>query len=128
VRILLDTSTFLWWITDSDLLSKRAREVLTNDTNEVWFSAVSGWEIVIKAALGRVQLPEDPEQFLPRQIATNSFEVLPIHLRHTLRVFSLPMVHRDPFDRLLIAQALVEGLTVLSGDAQFAAYPVATVW
>jgi len=128
VRLLLDTSTFLWWITDSDRLSKKARDLLTNDANEVWFSAVSGWEIAIKSGLGRVQLPEDPEQFLPRQIVTNAFEVLPIHLRHTLRVFRLPMIHRDPFDRLLIAQALVEGLTVLSGDSQIAAYPVDTAW
>jgi PIN domain nuclease of toxin-antitoxin system len=128
VKFLLDTSTFLWWVTDSDRLSPKARDVLADGNNEVWFSAVSGWEIVIKAGLGRVVLPEDPEQFLPKQLAANAFQVLPIHLRHTLRVSILPSLHRDPFDRLLVAQALVEELTILSGDAQLAGYPVPVVW
>lgn len=128
MKFLLDTSTFLWWITDNDRLSPKARDVLADGNNEVWFSAVSGWEIVIKAGLGRVVLPEDPEQFLPKQLAANAFQVLPIHLRHTLRVSILPSLHRDPFDRLLVAQALVEELTILSGDAQLAGYPVPVVW
>jgi PIN domain nuclease of toxin-antitoxin system len=103
VKLLLDTSAFLWWIDDHESLSSRARDLLSDGEHDIWFSAVSSWEIVIKAALGRVQLPEKPERFLPKQLAINQFEILPIHLRHTLRVAGLPNLHRDPFDRLLVA-------------------------
>ena len=128
MRVLLDTSTFLWWITDSDRLSDRVREVIGAGANEVWFSAVSSWEIVIKAGLGRVTLPGEPEQFLPKQLTANAFQVLPIHLRHTFRVATLPPIHRDPFDRLLIAQALTENLTILSSDTRLKGYPARVVW
>lgn len=128
MRILLDTAPFLWWITDSDRLSVRARELLRDADHDVWLSVVSSWELVIKAALGRVTLPENPEQFIPQQVAVNGFQVLPIHLRHTLRVAALPSHHGDPFDRLLVAQALVEGFTLLSGDRQLKRYPAPIVW
>jgi len=128
VRLLLDTAPFLWWITDNDRLSERARELLGDADNEVWFSAVSSWELVIKAALGRVRLPEKAERFIPKHLAINGFQILPIHLRHTLRVAGLPDHHRDPFDRLLVAQALVEGLTLLSTDRQFSRYAAPVVW
>lgn len=128
MKVLLDTSTFLWWVTDSDRLSDHARNVIGDGANEIWFSAVSSWEIVIKAGLGRVTLPEDPEQFLPKQCAANAFQVLSIHMRHTLRVATLPPIHRDPFDRLLIAQALTENLTILSSDTSLKGYPARVVW
>lgn len=128
MRLLLDTHTFLWWITDKDLLSRRARTLIARSDNEILFSAVSGWEIAVKAGLGRVSLPDRPEQFIPQQIAANAFEVLPLHLRHALRVFALPRLHRDPFDRMLIAQADVEGLPILSADPQLTGYPIKIVW
>ncbi|MGH7164246.1 MAG: type II toxin-antitoxin system VapC family toxin [Nitrospiraceae bacterium] len=128
MRLLLDTAAFLWWITDSDRLSDRARELLGDADNDVWFSAVSSWELVIKAALGRVKLPEKAERFIPKHLAVNGFQILPIHLRHTLRVAALPGHHRDPFDRLLVAQALVEGLTLLSSDRQLTRYAGPVVW
>ena len=128
MRVLLDTSTFLWWITDSDRLGERVRQVLTDEQNEVWFSVASGWEIVIKAGLGRVSFTKDPEEFIPEQISANGFQILPIQLRHALKISALPSVHRDPFDRLLVAQALVEDLTILSGDSRIAAYPVDVLW
>ena len=128
MKLLLDTSAFLWWITDSDLLSRRAREVIGDGENETWFSAVSGWEIVIKAGLGRVALPEEPAHFIPRQLSLNAFQILPIHLRHALRVSSLPAIHRDPFDRLLVAQALVEELTIITSDSHIVSYPVSCLW
>ncbi len=128
MRLLLDTHTFLWWITDKDRLSRRARSLIGRGDNEILFSAVSGWEIAVKAGLGRIDLPSNPEQFIPQQIAANAFEVLPIQLRHTLRVFALPSLHRDPFDRMLVAQAAVERLPILSGDPQFSGYPVEIVW
>lgn len=128
MKLLLDTATFLWWIADHPALSTRARELLSDGAHDVWFSAVSSWEIVIKAGLGRVHLPEKPERFLPKHLALNQFQVLPVHLRHTLRVAALPALHRDPFDRLLVAQAIVEKLTIVSGDAQLSRYPVSVEW
>ncbi len=128
MRLLLDTAPFLWWITDSDRLSERAQGLLQDPENEVFFSDVSSWELVIKAGLGRVTLPENAERFIPKQVAVNGFQVLPIHLRHTLRVASLPSHHSDPFDRLLVAQALAEGLTLLSGDRQLKQYPAPIAW
>ena len=128
MKLLLDTSVFLWWISDDESLSQRARDLISDGENEVWFSAVSSWEIVIKADLGRVVLPERVERFLPKQIGANGFQVLPIHLRHTLRVAGLPALHRDPFDRLLIAQAIVEGFAIVSADRQFYRYPVPVEW
>ena len=128
MRLLLDTSAFLWWITDSDRLSRRAREVLASGLNEIFFSAVSAWEIAVKAGLGRIRLPDDPERFIPEQLTANAFQILPLHMRHALRVFALPNYHRDPFDRMLVAQAQSEGLALLSGDAQFGRYSVEVVW
>ena len=128
MKLLLDTSAFLWWISDHPSLSQRARDLISDGNHEVWFSAVSSWEIVIKAGLGRLQLPENVERFLPKQIGANGFQVLPIHLRHTLRVARLPRLHCDPFDRLLIAQAILEEFTILSADQQLSRYPVAVEW
>ena len=128
MRLLLDTSAFLWWITDSDRLSRRARDLLTSGLSEVFFSVVSAWEIAIKAGLGRITLPDDPERFIPEQLAANAFQVLPLQMRHALELFALPDHDRDPFDRMLVAQAKSEGLTILSGDAQFERYPVEVVW
>lgn len=128
MRLLLDTHAFLWWVTASPEFSRRARDLVADSTNEIFFSAASGWELAIKAGLGRVRLPEDPERFIPTQVAANAFEVLPVHLRHALQVFALPALHRDPFDRMLVAQAIVEGMAILSSDPLIARYPVEVVW
>lgn len=128
MRLLLDTSAFLWWITDSKRVTARVRQVLGDEDNEVWFSVASGWEIAIKAGLRRVSFAEDPEQLIPEQLSANGFQVLPVQLRHALKVSALPSVHRDPFDRLLVAQALVEGLTIVSGDVRIGEYPVDVLW
>ncbi len=128
MRFLLDTHTFLWWVTDDRGLSPTARDVISEGANEIVFSAVSGWEIAIKARLGRVRLAEDPEGFFPAQLRANSFAVLPISLRHALGVHSLPDLHRDPFDRLLVSQAIAEDLPIISGDEQLRRYAVEVVW
>ncbi len=128
MRLLLDTRTFLWRITDSDRLSRRARGLIASGDNEIFVSAVSGWEIAVKAGLGRISLPGSPEQFVPQQVTINAFEVLPLHRRHALRVFALPALHRDPFDRMLVAQAVLEGLPILSADPQLRGYPAKIVW
>lgn len=128
MKVLLDTHTFLWWITDDPRLSARARDVLVDGTNIVLFSVASAWEIVIKAALGRLKSSEDLVALLTEQIRRNAFRVLPIELAHALRVYTLPDLHRDPFDRILVAQALVEQVPVLTADPYLRLYPVQVLW
>jgi PIN domain nuclease of toxin-antitoxin system len=128
VRALLDTHAFLWWIADDDRLSTTARDAIEDGGNEVLFSVVSAWEIATKAVLGRLTIEGAIGELLPQQIEANAFQVLPIHLRHALRLADLPEVHRDPFDRMLVAQALEEDLAVITSDRQVAAYPIRVVW
>lgn len=113
---------------DDPRLSRRARELIADGANQLFFSAASGWEIAIKAQLGRLQLTNTPARFIPEQLAVNAIEVLPVQLSHALRVFSLPPHHRDPFDRLLVAQAQLEVLPILTADPQLARYAVRVIW
>ena len=128
MRVLLDTHSFLWWITDDPRLSPRAREIMSDGGNQLFFSAASGWEIAIKARLGRLSLPEPLESFVPVQLAENSIEGLPVALSHALHVASLPDYHRDPFDRMLAAQSQLENLPILTGDPLIGRYSVETIW
>ncbi len=128
MRVLLDTHTFLWWITDAPEMSARARSLIADSDNRVYVSAASGWEIAIKAQIGKLLVPEDPQRFVLEEIAANSFSVLSIRMEHALHVLSLPMRHRDPFDRLLMAQSRVEGMPILTADSVFADYEVDVVW
>ena len=128
MRFLLDTLTFLWWITDVDLLSEHVRDVIQDGDNTLYLSAASGWEIAIKARLGRLQLPGEPEKVIPEQMSLNAIQGLPIQMGHALRVHSLPDHHRDPFDRMLVAQSQVEELPILTADPQIAQYEVDVVW
>lgn len=128
MRLLLDTQAFLWWITDSARLSPPARDAIADGANEVFFSAASAWEIVIKARLGRVLLPAEPERFISEQIGANGFQILPVQLRHALSLLNLPEVHKDPFDRMLISQAISEEMALVTGDPQIGRYPVQVVW
>ena len=128
MRVLLDTHAFLWWISDSPELSDRAREVMADERNDLLFSVVSGWEISIKAGVGKLTLTDVPVKFVAGQVSGNGMEVLPIHLDHALRVYDLPNHHQDPFDRLLVAQALVEEVPLVSGDVEVSRYPVETIW
>ncbi len=94
----------------------------------MFFSAASAWELVVKAALGRLELPDPIERFIPDQLERNGFQALPISLRHALTVASLPAVHRDPFGPILVAQAVAEGMTMVSGDRAVGGYPVHVEW
>ncbi|MFH1671913.1 MAG: type II toxin-antitoxin system VapC family toxin [Pseudomonadota bacterium] len=94
----------------------------------MFLSAASGWEIAIKAQLGRLRLPDDPERFIPDQLTANAIQSLPIQMSHALHVYTLPNHHRDPFDRMLVAQAQLENLAILSTDPQVAQYPVEVIW
>jgi PIN domain nuclease of toxin-antitoxin system len=124
MRVLLDTHVFLWWIMDSPMLPEAARAVIGDGDNELFLSAASGWEIAIKSQLGRLQLQGPPQEFVAEQLAQNRIHSLPILMAHALYVFSLPWHHRDPFDRLLVAQSQLENLPLLTFDEDIAGYDV----
>lgn len=128
MRLLLDTHTFLWWCSDDAQLSLAVIDAVGNADNEVWLSVVSAWEIAIKARLGRLPLPEPPSVFVPHMVERHALGVMPIQLKHTLADFELPEHHHDPFDRLLVAQALSEGMTLVTDDRAVSQYPVETLW
>jgi PIN domain nuclease of toxin-antitoxin system len=128
VRILLDTHPFLWSLTSPERLSARAARAIRDEANEVLVSAATAWEIAVKFRLGRLRLPDDPQRFVPDQIAANSFTPIAVMVRHALKVSDLPDIHRDPFDRLLVAQASVEDVALVTADAQIRRYPIDTIW
>ncbi len=128
MRALLDTHAFLWWITDDPRLSARAREIIGDGSHTLFFSAASGWEIAIKAQLGRLQLPDKADSFVLEQLSANAFNSLPIQLSHALHILNLPRHHRDPFDRMLVAQSQLEELPILTADPLIAQYQVEVIW
>lgn len=128
MRLLLDTHAFLWWITDDPHLSDRARALIGEGGNEVFLSAASAWELVVKASLRRVETVQPLERFVPDQLERNGFQALPVLLRHALALPDLPPLHRDPFDRMLVAQALTEEMTLVSADREIRRYPVPVAW
>lgn len=128
MRALLDTHTFLWWITDNPQLSSHVREIIRDGNNELFLSAASGWEIAIKAQLGRLHLPDNLEHFISEQLTINAIYGLPVQMSHALHVSVLPSHHQDPFARILVAQAQLENLTILTADPRIARYPVKVVW
>ncbi len=128
MRVLLDTHAFLWWINDDARMSERAREVFSDGDSELMFSVASSWEMAIKMGLGKLTVSGELGSYLSTRLAENAMEVLPISLGHTVGVTELPDHHRDPFDRLLVAQALAEDLLIASADPQIARYPVEVLW
>lgn len=128
MRLLLDTHAFLFWILDSDRLSSRAREIFMAPETVLLWSAASSWEISIKFALGRLSFTRPPREFLPEQLRQQRVGSLPIEHEHAFRVAELPHHHRDPFDRLLVAQAQIERIPILSRDAAIRDYDVEVVW
>ena len=121
MRLLLDTHVWLWWLGDDRRLGRRARQALGNPRNEVYVSAASAWEIAIKSALGKLRLTKVD---LEAEIAANGFRELEVRTRHAIRAGGLGPVHEDPFDRMLVAQAQVEELAVVTGDRMFERYGV----
>ena len=127
MRLLLDTHTFIWWDSDPARLSAVALAALRDPTNTVWLSVVSIWEILIKAQLGKLSVRLPLPDIVAQQQA-NGLRVLPVTLTHSLALEGLPSIHKDPFDRLLIAQAIVEGAELVSADHVFVQYPVRLLW
>lgn len=124
MNILIDTHIFLWLFGQSKRISPNLLNLLRNKNNKVYFSAASAWEIAIKYGNGKLQLPDSPEIFVPARIKRANFLWLEINQEHTLAVAKLPLIHKDPFDRLLVTQANVENLTLLSADKVFNNYAV----
>jgi PIN domain nuclease of toxin-antitoxin system len=127
MRLLFDTHSFIWWDSEPDRLSPAALAALRDPANEVLPSAVSAWEIVIKAQVGKLSLRLRLDDIIAQQQA-NGVRLLPLSFEHVLAVHGLPPVHKDPFDRALAAQANVEGAELVSADAVFAQYPVRVRW
>jgi PIN domain nuclease of toxin-antitoxin system len=127
MRVLLDTQVWLWMLASPDRLSTESRALLIAADNELLFSAASAWEIAIKHGLGKLQLPESPAEYIPRMMVHTSVTPLPVHHRHALHVAELPEHHRDPFDRLLVAQAQVEQVPIITADRHFLQYDIAVL-
>lgn len=128
MTILLDTHAFLWFVGADDRLSKKAVSAMKNESNAIVLSVASVWEMAMKAALGKLRLPQAVESFVPQQMQLNMIGQLGVDFRHAARVEGLPPHHSDPFDRVLIAQALTEGIPIISADPAFDAYGVHRIW
>jgi|SRR5882672_882903 len=128
MRLLLDTHAFLWFIMGDSRLSSAARAAIENPADEKLLSVGSLWEMAIKVSLGKLTLAEPFPQIIPRELKRNGFQLLPMSLAHASHVSSMPFHHRDPFDRLLVAQAMEESLVVLSADTHFDLYGIKRFW
>jgi PIN domain nuclease of toxin-antitoxin system len=131
MRLLLDSHTFIWFVSDDPRLSRHARALIEDASNERLLSAASHWEIAIKLSLRKLTFTDPFDVFMPRELAANQIRLLPIELPHSIQVAALPFPpsnHRDPFDRLIVAQAIVEGLPVLSADKRLDDYGVIRLW
>lgn len=128
MKLLLDTCTFLWLTLNAKELSRAARKAFTDPENEVFLSCVSAWEIVIKHGLGKLPLPEAPTEFVPNERGRHGIDTLALTEVATLALGRLPDLHRDPFDRMLVSQAIVGGLSILTPDPLIQQYPVMTLW
>ena len=127
MRLLLDTHVFIWWILDDPRLAQRLRGAIADPGNRLYLSAASAWEMVIKAGLGKLVLPEPPEAFIRAQLLSNEIEALPVTIDHAIRLASLPPVHRDPFDRMLVVQSQCEEMTLVTDDPVILRYDVRTL-
>lgn len=128
MKALLDTHVFLWWVMDDERLTPYIRDFIADEGNDLFLSSASCWEIAIKTKIGRLKLPGNPEKFIPDQMIANNITGLPIQSVHALHVYSLPDHHRDPFDRILVAQAGIERIPIITSDPLFADYDVKVIW
>ena len=128
MKILIDTPCWLWMQVEPEKLGSRARAAIQDQGNELYLSAASAWEIALKHTLGRLNLPMTPAEYVPSRMARTDTKPLPVSAEHALRVAALPMLHRDPIDRLLVAQCQVDGLHLLTAERQFRAYAINVIW
>ncbi len=128
MNCLLDTHAFLWLAWDDPRVPARVRLAVADSGAEVWLSTASAWEVAVKHAQGRLPLPDAPDRFVPRLREALGVRPLPIDEESALAVGRLPSIHRDPFDRVIVAQAIVHGLVLVSSDEVLRRYPVVTLW
>jgi len=128
MKLLLDTQCWLWWFSQPERLSKEAIKQIADETNQIWFSVASVWEIGIKVSIGKLPLPEKIDDYIPTRMIQLGTQSLEITASHALRAAALPLLHRYPFDRMLIAQSQIEGMTLVSADSMFAHYDVSVIW
>jgi PIN domain nuclease of toxin-antitoxin system len=128
VKYLLDTMIWLWSVGPTENIGRAGLEILSRGSEEIYFSAASSWEIAIKVQLGKYKLPEAPAPYVRSRLAAQRIHPLAITQDHCLKVYDLPLHHSDPFDRLLIAQALLEEMVILTSDRAFRSYPAELVW
>ena len=128
MKLLLDTQCWLWWFAQPDRLNETTIAEIADEQNELWLSVASVWEIGIKVALGKLPLPEPVESYIPTRIAQLGMQSLEIRTFHALQAAALPLHHRDPFDRVLIAQAQTEEMILVTADAIFQQYDVSVTW
>jgi PIN domain nuclease of toxin-antitoxin system len=128
LKLLLDTCSFLWLTKGSESLSPKVIDAFSDPKNEVYLSAVSAWEINVKYRLGKLILPVSPDQFIPKERKRHFITPLDLSEQDTLHLCKLPSAHRDPFDRMLICQAIERSLTILTPDPLIIQYPIRTLW
>lgn len=128
MKLLLDTSAFLFWVDASSRLSKRARRAIEDPANACFVSLASAWELAIKVSIGKLSLAKPVGRFFVEHVSANAFDAIAIELEHVAAFETMPRHHGDPFDRLLVAQALAETLVIVSPDAVFAKYGVRRIW
>lgn len=128
MKLLLDTHSFLWFIGGSDRLSLTARSLIEDTDNQPFLSMASLWEMAIKVSIGRLELSLPFDELIPEQMNLNGINILDITTAHVAQVVNLPFHHRDPFDRLLIAQAKIEGMPIVGADETFDAYTITRMW
>ena len=128
MKVLLDTCAFLWLVTDDPQASELAKGIFLNNDNELFLSAVTGFEIAVKYSLGKLHLTEPPKEFIANRIQANALTELPVSMIHALALQNMPFHHKDPFDRLLVAQAMVNQIPLLSVDQQLSAYEIERLW
>ncbi|MBI9082147.1 MAG: type II toxin-antitoxin system VapC family toxin [Desulfobacterales bacterium] len=128
VRYLLDTHVFLWMAADPDKLSRNVRKIVLQKNSRLYLSAASGWEIALLRNLGRIELPDEPQRFVPEAMQQLGVTPIPISFSTAMAAASLPLIHRDPFDRIMIAEAEKEKMTVVTKDKKFAGYGIQLLW
>jgi PIN domain nuclease of toxin-antitoxin system len=128
MRAILDTHAMLWWVTNNSQLSQTVRDIIVDPDSTLYLSVASSWEIIIKFNTGKLPLPAPPTQFIQSCLDVSHFESMAIELPHVFQLNTLPDHHKDPFDRILIAQAQIENIPILTVDKLIVQYPVQTIW
>jgi PIN domain nuclease of toxin-antitoxin system len=128
MKVLLDTCAFIWLVTDDPKLSEQAKAIFLDENNEMLLSAVTGFEIAVKYSLGRLRLTEPPREFVTNRMNANGLTELSVSMSHALALQNLPLHHKDPFDRLLVAQAMVNQIPLLSADQRLSDYDIERLW